>query len=225
MGYSVIYNVFNAYNFGVPQSRERVIILGVRNDILNHFEMPTINNNKIKNSYKKLYIPVTHSADSCLQDPFSPQEKINNLYENWLNGSLDFNTHYFSDVNIYSIPTVANAISDLPLDFAPNSLQIYNHTGTQCKVKINNSVGNRATLWNKYSPTIMGRGSGTGGPLIIPHPNMHRRLSIREVARLQTFPDKFIFKGSNSACYRQIGNAVPVLMAYNIAKIFPLELK
>ena len=66
----------------------------------------------------------------------------------------------------------------------------------------------------------MGRGSGTGGPLIPPHPEQHRRLSVREVARIQTFPDDFEFCGSNSASYRQIGNAVPVLMAYNIAKIF-----
>ena len=66
----------------------------------------------------------------------------------------------------------------------------------------------------------MGRGSGTGGPLIPPHPEQHRRLSIREVARIQTFPDEFIFYGSNSECYRQIGNAVPVLLSYNIAQIF-----
>jgi len=76
----------------------------------------------------------------------------------------------------------------------------------------------------KYAPTIMGRGSGTGGPLIPPHPEQHRRFSVREVAHIQTFPDNFIFKGSNSAAYRQIGNAVPVLMAYNIAKIFPIEI-
>lgn len=96
----------------------------------------------------------------------------------------------------------------------------YNHIGSKCKVTIKNSIGNRATDWNKYAPTIMGRGSGTGGPLIPPHPEGHRRLSIREVARIQTFPDDFEFCGSNSSAYRQIGNAVPVLMAYNIGKIF-----
>lgn len=60
------------------------------------------------------------------------------------------------------------------------------------------------------------------GPLIPPHPEQHRRLSVREVARIQTFPDNFMFHGSVSSGYRQIGNAVPVLMAYNIAKIFPI---
>lgn len=225
IGYTVVYNVFNAYNFGVPQNRERVIILGVRNDILENYTIPVIKSNKnLKNKYKKLYIPITHSIESSIQDPFTSYEKINFLYENWRINNLDFNQHYYFNNEIYSVQTVRNTISDLPFEFCPDSNEYYNHTGTLCKVKIKNTVGNRETLWDKYSPTIMGRGSGTGGPLIIPHPEQHRRLSIREVARIQTFPDKFIFKGSNSACYRQIGNAVPVLMAYNIAKLIPLNL-
>ena len=224
-GYSVIYNVLNAYNFGVPQNRERVIILGVRNDILKQFKMPiTESSTATKNKYKKLYIPSTHSITSKLKDPINPYQKINYLYEHWINNSLDFAKHYYNDGNIYAVATIRDTIADLPLEFEPNHEKIHNHTGSKCKVKINNRVGNRATLWDKHSPTIMGRGSGTGGPLIIPHPEQHRRLSIREVARIQTFPDKFIFKGSNSACYRQIGNAVPVLMAYNIAKIIPRNL-
>ena len=62
----------------------------------------------------------------------------------------------------------------------------------------------------------MERGSGTGGPLIPPHPNKQRRVSIREAARIQTFPDTFFFFGP----LKQIGNAVPVLLAYQIASIF-----
>ncbi|MCX6051554.1 MAG: DNA cytosine methyltransferase [Campylobacterales bacterium] len=50
-----------------------------------------------------------------------------------------------------------------------------------------------------------------------PHPNAHRRLSVRECARIQSFPDDFIFKGSNGACFAQIGNAVPPIMSFFIA--------
>lgn len=225
-GYNVTYNVFNAYNFGVPQNRERVIILGMRNDVVNE----KVSNHILPltsslNDRKRLFIKNTHSPDSEVIDRVSPHEKVNYLYNNWCSGNLDFTKDYFiNEKEIFRSTTLKDSINDLPYNFEENHPIYFNHIGSQCKVKINNRVGNRATYWDKHAPTIMGRGSGTGGPLIPPHPEQHRRFSVREVARIQTFPDSFIFQGSNSAGYRQIGNAVPVLMAYNIAKIFPIEL-
>lgn len=218
-GYTVCYNVLNAYNFGVPQNRERVIIVGVRNDLSNNYIIPQQNINNIPR--KTLYVAPTHSVNSNVNEDEKCWEKVNRVYQLFLEGKLDSNINYFKNDNkIFRVQTVRDAIGDLPIEYT-DDCNILNHTGTKCKVKITNRVGNRATEWDKYSPTIMGRGSGTGGPLIIPHPLQHRRMSIREVARIQTFPDKFEFFGCNSACYRQIGNAVPVLMAYNIAKILP----
>ena len=52
------------------------------------------------------------------------------------------------------------------------------------------------------------------------HPNLKRRFSVRETARIQSFPDEFIFEGSISSQYRQIGNAVPVLLSFHIGKYF-----
>lgn len=110
--------------------------------------------------------------------------------------------------------TVRDAIGDLP---EPNH-EIPNHQGTRHKVKITGYIGNRPTRWDRPSPTITGRGSRTGGPVIIPHPNLHRRLTVRECARLQSFPDDFIFYGSISAQYAQVGNAVPPILAYHLGK-------
>lgn len=221
-GYTVVYNVLNAYNFGVPENRERVIILGIRNDIAKTSSLMNFiqEDKKIVNTlkkYKKLVVPITHSKDSCEIEKITPFEKLNFAYESWKNNeSVDLSVQ-----KIYKLRTLRDAIGDLPLYYeSEETKRYYNHIGSKCKVTIKNSIGNRATDWNKYAPTIMGRGSGTGGPLIPPHPEGHRRLSIREVARIQTFPDDFEFCGSNSSAYRQIGNAVPVLMAYNIGKIF-----
>lgn len=217
-GYTVVYGVHNALSFGVPQNRERVIILGIRNDlvennpIIKHFD-----SSKSKGKYdrrKKLFIKGNYSQDATESFFMSPIEITNKMYESFLTDSK-FSIPY--NGKTYRHSTLKDSIGDLPEDFDSSVL---NHVGTMCKVNIKNSVGNRATDWYKYAPTIMGRGSGTGGPLIPPHPNQKRRLSVRETARIQTFPDKFRFYGSNSAAYRQIGNAVPVLMAYNIAKIF-----
>lgn len=118
--------------------------------------------------------------------------------------------------------TLGDALKGLP---EPNEdVKIANHIGTKHKVKINGFIGNRKTRADRPSPTIVGRGGGTGGPVIIPHPKLHRRLTPRECARLMDFEDSFVFSGSISSQYRQIGNAVTVNMAYHIAKCFPVTL-
>lgn len=69
----------------------------------------------------------------------------------------------------------------------------------------------RVTNWDRPSDTI----TETGPEM---HVNQKRRLSVRETARLQTFPDDFIFTGTLDKMYRQVGNAVPVDLATLIAK-------
>ena len=173
-GYNVKFDILTASDFGVPQNRKRIIILGTRKDIkqeLKHPE-PTHKNNK---------------------------------------------------------RTIQEAIGDLPKQSNEFSKNIafekvkgfYNHYGTKHKVKINGHLGNRKIDWNKPSPTVTGRGGGTGGPVIMPHPDLHRRMTVREYARIQEFPDDFIFYGAVSSQFRQIGNAVPWRLAYSIAKIIP----
>jgi len=123
----------------------------------------------------------------------------------------------FPSVAVEDLVTLKHAIYDLPLEYDDSVL---NHSGTKHKVKINNYVGNRQLDWDKPSPTITGRGSRSGGAVIHPHPNRHRRLTVRECARIQSFPDDFEFVGSNGACFAQIGNAVPPIMAFFIASQF-----
>jgi len=122
---------------------------------------------------------------------------------------------YYSDDEVKE-KTVRDAIGDLPKEFTKT---IPNHIGTKHKVKINGYMGNRATQWDAPSPTIVGRGGGTGGPVIIPHPDLQRRMSVRECARIQTYPDNFIFLGSISSQYRQIGNSIPVNFGYYIGRL------
>jgi DNA (cytosine-5)-methyltransferase 1 len=177
-GYHVVWKKLLASDYGVPQNRRRLVILGTRNGIK-----------------KKLLHPLsTHSA--------TPGKNILNF-------------------KLKKHLTLGEALRGLPEPGKNNGL--LNHVCTNHRVKINGYMGNRKTDPEKPSPTIVGRGGGTGGPVIIPHPNCVRRLSVRECARLQSFPDDFEFIGSVSSCYRQIGNAVPWPLAYNIAKMIPLK--
>ena len=70
----------------------------------------------------------------------------------------------------------------------------------------------RINNWDTPSDTITAT-----GPEI--HPNRKRRMSVRECARIQTFPDDFIFTGSLNSMYKQIGNAVPVLLGKKIGQV------
>jgi len=164
-GYVVSINPVNMADYGVPQTRQRVIIIGQRKDIGNvlKFEFP---------------LP-SHSS--------KPTEGL----LPWV--------------------TIKEAIEDLPNPDMPNAYK--NHIYSAYKLAFRNFTGHRPTDPNKPSPTILARGNGKGGVCAIPHYNGMRRLSIRESARIQTFPDEFIFYGTMNACYRQIGNAVPVKFA------------
>jgi DNA (cytosine-5)-methyltransferase 1 len=161
-GYKVEFKLFELKKFNVPQKRERVIFVGVRNDINFKINWPLENSNKL---------------------------------------------------------TLKDAIGDLPIDYN-NDIQ---HIGTKHKCNVNGYLGNRELKWDEPSPTITGRGGGSGGPVIHNHPSLKRRLTVRECARIQTFPDDFIFKGSISAMYKQIGNAVPCNFSIYLSKIFETD--
>ncbi len=129
-------------------------------------------------------------------------------------------THGNSNTLLKPYRTIRDAIGDLPDPDSIKGKAQLNHYGTQHKVKINGYIGNRRLDWDKPAPTIVGRGGGTGGPVIAVHPDCKRRFTVRETARFQTFPDDFEFYGSTSSQFRQIGNAVAVNFAYHLGKVF-----
>jgi DNA (cytosine-5)-methyltransferase 1 len=112
--------------------------------------------------------------------------------------------------------TLKDAIGDLPIEYDA-SIQ---HVGTKHKCTVSGYLGNRELKWDEPSPTITGRGGGSGGPVIHNHPSLQRRLTVRECARIQTFPDSFEFSGSISSMYKQLGNAVPCKFAEYLSTIF-----
>lgn len=115
--------------------------------------------------------------------------------------------------------TLRDAIGSLPEPDTKDGENYLDHVVTSHKVKINGFIGNRKLDWDKPGPTMVGRGGGTGGPVIAVHPNLHRRMSVRETARIQSFPDEFKFYGAKSSQYRQIGNAVAVGFAEELGKM------
>ena len=168
VGYCTKINLVNMADYGVPQTRQRVIIIGQRTNVgdkpLFHFPAPT------------------NSRNGKLPKWISIKEAID----------------HFPD------PDTDNTIA--------------NHIYSAYKITYRNFTGHRKTDPDKPSPTILARGNGKGGVCAIPHYNGKRRLTIRESASIQTFPDDFVFMGSMNSCYRQVGNAVPVKFAKMLGK-------
>lgn len=171
LGYKVQYHLFNAADYGVPQKRERVIIVGVRNDVTFNFHFPC----------------PTHSKDGGL------------LTKKWV--------------------SVAETLAHFPDPSQPNNIP--NHVYSKYKLNFNGYLGHRPLDPDAPAPTVTARGDDKGGVVILPHPNSQRRMTGRELAAIQSFPDDYCFFGPLSSVYRQIGNAVPPRLAEAIARQFP----
>lgn len=164
LGYNVSYKLHNTANYGVPQTRERVIIVGVRKDIGDSIVWPE----------------ETHSSE-----PEKTGKKP------WV--------------------TLKDAIGDLEKDkkhfCLPNS-------GYSKAKMFPGTQGNTITKADRPGPTMRAEHHGN----IEFHYKLPRRLSAREAARVQSFPDDFVFVSSTTDAYRQVGNAVAPVFGWHLAQ-------
>jgi len=254
LGYLVDYKLLNASNYGVPQNRERIVIIGNRVGDKNKFPIKTHGEGlkkpltvkeaighlaNLQISYKpqnhKGKIAQNHIARTNVHDTFwgrkhkLNQHKICDYLRIWRTkkcistkkideyfGYKHTAGHWFrKDNNSGSIPQPQDwwKLKKL-LSFNDQ----YDKQVTELELKpITFEQSLRINNWDKPSDTITAT-----GPEI--HPNRKRRLSVRECAVIQTFPDQFIFYGSLGNMYKQIGNAVPVLLGEQIAKVIKKQL-
>ena len=168
-GYNVQHKLINFANFGVPQNRERIVIIGVRRDLDIHFEFPEETNKNDHMTVKTAFSSVENA-------------KYNNEKLRMLQSTKDKLKHIPPGGNYKYIPEH---------NFRNWMSLIYKRTHP-----------------NKPSPTIVAcGGGGTWGY----HFKKLRSLTNRERARIQTFPDSFVFYGTTTEIRKQIGNAVPPL--------------
>ncbi|WP_271438581.1 DNA cytosine methyltransferase [Pontixanthobacter luteolus] len=113
--------------------------------------------------------------------------------------------------------TVGEALAHIPEP--ENAPHIPNHEYSKYKLRFNGHLGHRRIDPNLPAPTVTGRGDEKGGVVVLHHPNNHRRMSARELAAVQSFPDDFVFKGTKTSAYRQIANAVPPKLGLAIGKM------
>lgn len=210
--YRVVHRVLNAADYGVPQKRERLFIVALRADLGAEWSFPS----------------PTHSPDSLLWDQYCSgdywdRHRISVKYRPPVSAELKERVRMLKNrlipPTLKGWRTVRDAIVDLPkplqkrtadepglTHFAINGARSYaGHTGSPL---------------DEPAKTLKAGVHGVpGGENMVALPDGSvRYFTIRESARLQTFPDSFVFPNSWTESMRQIGNAVPVLLAELIAK-------
>jgi DNA (cytosine-5)-methyltransferase 1 len=201
--YKVVYRLLNAANYGVPQRRERVFVVGFRSDLGVEWSFPE----------------ETHSVDALAMDQAS------GAY--WDRHGVPKNSRIvprkiaspdklFAEMKRLPWHTVRDALQGLPDPEKTQTSKFHNHHFIAGAKSYPGHTGSRL---DESAKTLKAGDHGVpGGENMIVFPNGKLRyLTVRESARLQTFPDEYVVCGSWTESMRQLGNAVPVTLAKTIA--------
>ena len=180
-GYNVQTKLMNAWEYGTPQKRERLIMIGIRNNL-------TI----------KINYPTPHKYKPVLRDI---------LFDVPQSDGMQYSEH---KRKLFELVPPGGCWRDVPKDIAEDYMK-------NCW----NMNGGRTGILRRLSldePSLAVLTSPSQKQTERCHPLETRPFTIRENARCQDFPDDWVFSGSVSQQYKQVGNAVPVNLAYEIAK-------
>lgn len=221
--------ILNSVNYGVPQIRKRVILIGVRKDL-------DIRVEDVYNSIVKTHNEIA-GENNNLNDPVTVRDAISDLPKLLPGEGMDKIPFKFKGKNNF-----LKKITDEKLKYLRHHIARKHNEMDIARYK--NMAQNKWTFkellehmpelkhakprvfsnsytvqfWDRPSRTIIAHLYKDGNQFIHPDAAQHRTLTPREAARLQSFPDDFVFEGSKTEAYKQIGNAVPPLMAEAIAE-------
>ncbi len=227
--------LLNAADYGVPQIRERVIIIGVKKG------------GKIKLKSEEIYqrIAKTHTVDGkngtqkyvTVREAISDLPKLKAGTGEELSHRDDSISNDFLNKIVSKDGVIRNHIARNHNDKDQERYKILSKNKWQLKdlqeVRPDlvhhdpKHFGNRYTVqeFDKPGKTVVAHLYKDGNLFIHPDSEQSRTFTVREAARIQSFPDDFVFEGSRTEQYKQVGNAVPPLMAQAFAKVIKKTLE
>jgi len=208
--YNITFKLLNAADYGVPQTRERVVIVGIRSDINTHFVFPK----------------PTHSEDSLIWDKYIKQtywkrNNITNMNKSTIEKSIINkitnvqNRYGLWEPELLPWLTIREALKNEP--DPRDEHNITNHIFRD-GAKIYSGHTGSDIDWPSKTIKAGGHGVPGGENMLRYNDGTVRYFTVYEAKILQTFPKNYIIKGSWGEALRQIGNAVPVLLAQIIGE-------
>ncbi|MBQ8702513.1 MAG: DNA cytosine methyltransferase [Prevotella sp.] len=204
--YNIKYRILDASEYGVPQVRKRAIIVGIRKDYKDiYFDFEKLKKQErttVEDAIGELYC-FEQSADGIKTIETPPDTSLRKFFRTKDNSILD------QDI-VYPAQKVQDRIKHVP--------QGGNWQDVPEELWPNDRKNRHSSAYKRLDPHTQSCTIDTGNAHSnYFHPIYHRIPTIRESARLQSFPDYFEFQGPRGSKYRQIGNAVPPLLAKAIA--------
>lgn len=221
LGYNITYKTLNAVNYGVPENRERVFIVGIRNDLDIVWEFPKSECHSILSVSDAIsdFPPVNEGE---MVDAYN-SDALNDYQQLMRHNSKIITQHFCG----YYGDKMRTVIQNVRQGQGKNDFNRLVEEGViDIKYRLTSGYANTygRLLENQPSPTITNNLSTPSGLRCI-HYSQDRALTPREGARIQSFPDWFEFKGNKTDVTKQIGNAVPPLLSLRLAQQFEKILK
>lgn len=214
-GYTLVKGVLSAAAFGVPQKRMRYVVMGVKKDIASKIELPNglIDEGQFKTVHDAIWDleGIDAAIDVDTENKGIPVGETPDGISK-LGLSLRNSTVLYNHVSTATTPEALERFKALPQ--GGNFHDLPDHL----KESYSDSKRTQNTI---YLRLVYAKPSGTVVNVrksMWIHPTLPRALSIREAARLQSFPDSFVFCGTKDSQYQQVGNAVPPMLAKAIAE-------
>ena len=215
-------SVYTASELGVPQKRNRVIIIGVRTKLKIDLESLYLELDAMKKKLKPINVKdaIGHLPK---YEPLTKQQKINGKnISHKLIGIKNVKFHDSRFHNDRDVSIFRKWIKDkMNTSSSQKKISFYN----DLMGKSSNHAKYRNLDWDKPSPTIVAHLYKDGLMFIHPDINQARSITVKEAALLQSFPDDYEFIGSQGYAFKMIGNAVPPEMAKNIAIAISKQIK
>ena len=213
-GYEINQDVLCAADFGAPQKRKRFIVIGIKKSLTDTVQLPIgIFSEKDYRTVQDAIGDLQNvpTVTDVAEDIGTPLKKADDISE--LGKSLRDTDTLFNHIITKTRETAMERFKVIK--------QVENFHSLNDSLKTNTYTDANRTQNTIYLRLAYNQPSGTVVNVrksMWIHPELNRAISIREAARLQTFPDSFIFCGSKDKQYQQVGNAVPPIMAKAIAE-------